>query len=159
MAPLLLELARARRARQFFPREHATPKGAVERAAKLWRTTLTESGRLRLRVEEGGFAVTGGSTVGGPGIAELARDFLARGIATLAIDGAVEARELEPVVEVLALEPGPGGPERLSQQLSEVGARCVRLALDEGPRPPERSEAPTPAEPVTRASAAPGARS
>ena len=157
VAPLLLELARARRARQFLAPDHSTFRDALDRATRLWRSTLSGVGALTLGVGEHGFSLPGGTPVRGPGIEELARDLLERGIAGFRVEPGIEAEAFEPLVEVLAGPPDASaaadlarGTEGGTLQLRPVAApAAVEAAAAEpalAPEEPRVAPGPSPAE-------------
>ena len=57
--PLLLEIARARRAREFYPPGHPTLSEALKRLSRVWRMALSEVDELELPLELGCFRLMG----------------------------------------------------------------------------------------------------
>ena len=121
--PLLLELARARRAREFYPTGHPTLREAQRRLNRLWRTALANRDELELRVERGCFRIPGLSELRGPGIDELASELESRGIRRLRVASEFEPPEMDMLVDALwGSDPGRGDVEQI---LAAAGVRNI----------------------------------
>jgi len=101
-APLLLELARAARARRFYSASHPTVHDALRRSAAGFRDALARLGTLRLDVIPGGFTLDDGTPVAGLGLDELSDLLRARGVTCLDARPGLELRELAVTVDLLA---------------------------------------------------------
>lgn len=121
--PLLLEMARARRAREFYPLDHPTVCDAVKRLERVWRAALSGRAELELRLERHGFGLLGLSELRGPGIDDLAIEFQARGLRRLRVTGAFESSEMAALVD--ALGASRSGPEELERALESAGVRNI----------------------------------
>jgi HEAT repeat protein len=102
VAPLLLELARAFRARQFYPPTHPALREALERTGSVWIEALAEVGELRLELRHGLFAIPGGRGVQGPGIDEVAQELARRRVKRLRIHPGVRPEELAALIDALS---------------------------------------------------------
>lgn len=121
--PLLLELARARRAREFYPTGHPTLREAQRRLNRLWRTALADRDELELRVERGSFRMMGLSELRGPGIDELASELESRGIRRLRVASEFEPLEMDMLVD--ALWGNDAGRGDVEQILAAAGVRNI----------------------------------
>ncbi|HTO55148.1 MAG TPA: HEAT repeat domain-containing protein [Myxococcota bacterium] len=140
IAPLVLELARALRARRTHPNGHPVVVGALARGAAVLRA-LGSDCDVALEVSDAGLSRRGGAALSCPGAAELATELRTRAIARLCLDARAQLADLTQLVELL-LRPapelsGPGGAQAL---LQTAGANGIELA----------GSAPAPT-PVTRA--------
>ncbi|HTO70951.1 MAG TPA: hypothetical protein VMR31_13905 [Myxococcota bacterium] len=145
LAPLVLELARALRARRAHPPGHPVVVDGLARAASIWRA-LGAAGPVELAVRGAGLARTDGSAIEGAGVAELAGELRARGVARIALSGEPELGQL---VETLARDPAElGAAGGAAQALREAGARGVELhgatpKSDGAPEPAAASDEPS----------------
>ena len=73
LEPLLMELARAVRACQFYGREHPTRDHALRKASSIWQQGLARTGELDLLVADHGFELRGERALSGPALDDLAR--------------------------------------------------------------------------------------
>ena len=146
--PLLLEIARARRAREFYAPGHPTLSEALRRLTRVWRMALSEVDELELRLELGCFHLMGVSELRGPGIDELAAELETRGIRRLRVGSNVEPAEMDALIDALVHD--FSGADELEQllarsdvqnitttdhafgELTGRGARTVHLEREEG---------------------------
>ncbi|MFI5316725.1 MAG: HEAT repeat domain-containing protein [Myxococcota bacterium] len=129
LAPLVLELARALRARRVHPSGHPVVVDALQRAVAAWRAlSAAGGGELALDVSDAGHARAGGGALASPGAAELAGELRARSLAQLRLRGQPGTQDLSLLVETLSREPeslaGAGGA---AEALRAAGARDVEL--------------------------------
>jgi HEAT repeat protein len=154
VAPLLLELARAFRARQFYPATHPALREVLERTGSVWTEALGEIGELHLELRQGLFTIEGGAAVQGPGIDEVAQELGRRRAKRLRIHPGVSPPELEALVDALSgCEPSETDADGLEATLERAGVRRIttreidladRLAR---PGAREERERPVPAPP------------
>lgn len=142
VAPLLLELARAFRARQFYPPTHPALREALERTASVWLEALSEVGELRLELRQGLFAIEGGRSVQGAGIDEVAQELGRRRARRLRIHPSVGPEELAALVDALS-DPdlGESHPGGLEAALGRAGVRHITTL--ETPLPAHLAAAPS----------------
>jgi HEAT repeat protein len=128
LAPLVLELARALRARRVHPLGHPVVVDALQRGTTVWRSLAGAEGQVALEVGESGLSLASGSRLVCPGAAELAADLRARGVTQLRMHGQLQAQDLSHLIETLTREPdalaAAGGAP---QALAGTGARGVEL--------------------------------
>jgi HEAT repeat protein len=110
-APLLLELARALRARHFYPSTHATFCSALRRAAVAWRDALSHAGQVEILVGEAGMTLADGAPVRGLGLEEFAEELQGAGIRYLGIRDGVTPDEITTLIDTLVDESGNQIPE------------------------------------------------
>lgn len=128
VAPLLIELARAVRAHQFFAPDHPTRSHALKRAISVWRGGLGRTGEIELEVEETRFTVGGCEPVEGPAVDELARLLHRQRVIGVHVHPDLDPRELEALVTALAED-----AERIRQRgglpraLKGAGVRHVAI--------------------------------
>jgi HEAT repeat protein len=121
LAPLVLELARALRARRAHPPGHPVVAQALERVAAVWRAHGAEAA-LELSLVDGGLSVDGA------GAAELANELRARGVERVVLRGEPRPAEVALLVETLAREPAAlGAAGGAAQAVRAAGARGVEL--------------------------------
>jgi len=141
LAPLVLELARALRARRVHPSSHPVVADSIRRAAALWRVLAEGGAVLRFTVRADALVRANGVALGCVGGPELALELSSRGADALVLNGPADAHELELLVETLARDPeelvAAGGA---SAALAAAGAHAVAL----GGAAPARAPAPTP---------------
>ncbi len=125
--PLLLEIARARRAREFYSNDHPTLRDALSRLARMCRGALTGVDEIELKLEDGGFNLMGASGLTGPGIDELAAELANRGIRRLRFGSEFEPTEMAVLVDALAASPTETGD--LEQYLWRSGVRNITTPL------------------------------
>jgi hypothetical protein len=101
VAPLLLELARAARARRFYPASHPTVQGALKRSAVAWRDALERHGELRVDVRDEGFALGDGTAIEALGCEELADMLRERGVRGFTSRPGLDLRQLATFVDLL----------------------------------------------------------
>ena len=142
--PLLLELARVRRVRQFYEQGHPKLVDALARAATLINGVLPGGAAVDLELRDGVLALPGGRELRGPGLDELADDLEARDVARLRVCAGVEESEILALAEALTESPAAlrraGGLER---SLRESGVERISLpaAAPKGADAPEPSPA------------------
>ncbi len=142
VAPLLLELARAFRARQFYPPTHPALREALERTASVWLEALAEVGELRLELRQGLFAIEGGRGVQGAGIDEVAQELGRRRARRLRIHPSVGAEELAALVDALSdPERGESHPGGLEAALGRAGVRHITTLENALPAQPAAAPA------------------
>ncbi len=126
VSPLLLELARALRARQFYPPTHPALRDTLERATAVWRDGLDQVQELHLELRNGVLVLPSGAPARGPAIDEIAKALRLRRVRTLRIHRELEARELLALIDALAesvdVQEASGG---LEQALSRAGVRHI----------------------------------
>ena len=165
-APLLIELARAVRAHQFFAEGHATRSHALQKATSVWQNGLEQLGELDLEVSPSGFRLNGTVPLDGPPLDDLATALHGHGIMGVQVHPSLDADELRSFVEALAHDPIQLEQRgRLVGVLREAGVRHVALweipqtsshASGAGQGPPAAAEH---AEGSAPGSASPGASS
>src|SRR5258706_7996883 len=79
LAPLVLELARAARARRVHPVGHPVVVDALQRGTAVWRPLAGADGEGTLDVRDTGLSIAEGARPAGPGATELAGELRARG--------------------------------------------------------------------------------
>jgi len=129
--PLLLELARALRARRFYLPDDPAQHKILQRTASIWSAAFKRAGTLRLLVGEQSFHCPDGPAVGGPGVRELASALHALRVQQIVVLSGLSAREVIQLVTVLAHavdSAAPPGP--FSAKLAE--ADVTRIRLDDG---------------------------
>ena len=123
---LLLELARALRARQFYPPTHPTRKATLERTLAAWHAGLSGVAELRLELRGGSLLLPGGTPASGPGIDDVAKALRLRRVRRLRVHGDLEAQELLALIDALAQNAESleqlGG---LEQSLQRAGVRHI----------------------------------
>lgn len=132
MAPLLLELARATRARRFHSASHPTVQGALKRSALAWRDALECHGALRVNLRPGGFELDDGTAIEARGCEELADLLRARGVSGFASSPGLDLRQLAAFVDLLNGDTDTS----LARLLAEHDV--TRLRVIEGPPEPVR---------------------
>ena len=141
LAPLVLELARALRARRVHPSGHPVVTDSIRRAAALWRVLAESGGELRFRVRGEVLARANGVALPCAGAPELALELSSRGVDALALRGPADPRDLALLVEKIARDPeelaAAGGA---GAALAAAGAQAIGL---DGAAPAPRAE-PTP---------------
>jgi HEAT repeat protein len=144
IAPLVLELARALRARRVHPTGHPVVVDALKRAAAMLRAIASSDSRIAIDVAESGLSLDGTALVC-PGAAELATELRARRVTRLSLTGVVELQDLSHLLETLSREPdelaAAGGA---AESLRAAGARAIELAVPQ----PKPKPAPAPAPPL-----------
>lgn len=98
--PLLLELARALRARTSLsgtPGNGSQP--CVRYAARVWASAVAHAPPLDLEVRDTSFALDGEEALGGPGLSRLAHTLHQLGVRSLHVDPELEPRELEAFID------------------------------------------------------------
>jgi HEAT repeat protein len=144
LAPLVLELARAARARRVHPIGHPVVVDALQRGATSWRAVAGSEDEVELDIGDLGLQVAGGQRLSCPGAVELADDLRARGVTRLRLTGQAQAQDLSLLIETLtgdsaAVITAGGAPEALRSS----GARGVELLGEarEDEEEPESDEA------------------
>jgi HEAT repeat protein len=133
IAPLLLELARAARARRFYPASHPTVQGALKRSAVAWRDALERHGALHVELRPDGFALDDGTQIEALGCEELADMLRTRGVTGFTGSAGLDLRELATFIDLL----NGDSPTPLGELLREHDV--TRLEVRERPlepRPP-----------------------
>lgn len=145
IAPLVLELARALRARRVHPPGHPVVADALKRAAAILRAIAGSDSQVALDVTDSGLARRGGGPLGCPGATELAADLRARGASALCLDGVVRVEDLTQLVETLTRAPEEitkaGGVRKVFESAQPRG---IALEAPVAPAPPVTAVAPTP---------------
>ncbi|MCZ6823218.1 MAG: hypothetical protein O7F10_09740, partial [Deltaproteobacteria bacterium] len=125
-SPLLLELARALRARQFYPPTHPTLKAILERTLAVWHEGLSKVEELRLELRGGSLLLPDGTPASGPGIDDVAKALRLRRVRRLRVHCDLEAQELLVLIDALAQNAESleqlGG---LEQSLLRAGVRHI----------------------------------
>ncbi len=124
ISPLLLELARACRARQFYPPSHPALREVLDRSTAVWREGMSQLDDLELELRSGSFVLPSGAALNGPGIDELAKELRLRGVRRLRVHPDLEAAELLALVEALAVRP-QNGDGSVEQALVKAGVRHI----------------------------------
>jgi HEAT repeat protein len=101
VASPLCELARAFRARRFYPRSHPAFREALARASIAVFEAAQAHGELALELRHGGFALRDGTRICGPGIDELAQEFARRRVRAVRLRAGIDSGELSSLVEAL----------------------------------------------------------
>jgi len=143
IAPLVLELARALRARRVHPSGHPVVTGALERGAAILRAIGSDS-EVALEVSDSSISRRGGAALTCPGVAELATELRARSVSSLCLDARAQRDDLSHLLELLSRAPeeilNAGGARKI---LASANAKGVELAAPE-PKPPQPKPAPKP---------------
>lgn len=137
VSPLLLELARAYRARRYYPPRESASRHALRRTARIWAGAL-ERGRLRLEVRGGLLALADGPVVRGPGIDELAGELARRGVLGISFSQGLREGEIEALIDTLG-DPGreAAASKTFAELLREAGAHSLAVEIRQGPRAAE----------------------
>ena len=164
IAPLVLELARALRARRVHPSGHPVVADALRRGAAILRAISGSDSEVALEVTDSGLARRGGGALTCPGAPELAADLRARTISGLCLDGSARLEDLTHLVETLTRAPDElaqaGGVRRVFEAVSPRGVALdapqaqpePELELERTPPPPPPAAPPPPrSEPVAQA--------
>jgi len=146
LAPLVLDLARAMRARRAHPPDHPVVAEALARAALAWQAAASSGGPLELSPGAGRLEQGGGRPLEGAGAAELANELRARGVERLVLRGEPAPADLRVLVELLVREPAALGAEGgAAAVLRASGARGVEAFAAtqkrDGPAAAEAAEA------------------
>lgn len=104
-APLLIELARAVRACQYFEEGHATRASALKKATAVWMRALKKTGEFEVVAEERGFQLSDGEQLQGPVVDELSRSLRRHRVISVQVHPDLEPEELRVFAENLAREP------------------------------------------------------
>jgi hypothetical protein len=136
----LLELARAFRARQFYPPIHPAFREALQSAEGSLRALLAVSARVELELSRGLFALPDGTPLRGPGIDELAQALACRRVRRLALERGLGPRELEALLEALCAG-GVSARGQVGPPLALSGAPHVALETATGAEPCESGPA------------------
>jgi hypothetical protein len=110
VAPLLLELARAVRAREAYCEGHPARRESLVHATRLWLESLRGFEEIEILVEREGIALPDGIRLSGPGLDELREELERRGARRLRFHTELSAGELGSLVVLLARdrrEPDP----------------------------------------------------
>jgi len=142
VAPLLLELARALRARHFYPSTHATFCSALRRAAAAWRDALSHAGQVEILVGDDGISLADGAAVRGLGLEEFAQKLQGAGIRHLGITAGVTPDELTTFIDTLVDESGNEIPEGGFEKL--LHAYQVKHLTTQGQERPLAAASPAP---------------
>jgi hypothetical protein len=129
VSPLLLELARALRARRHYAGADPVFEEIVDRAAAIWAATLGRSPELCLTVQADGFALASGERVLGSPIAQLASELGTAGIEQLEFRPGLRPEELVPFIEILAraTRPAAARPD-YAVAFEQAGIKNISLA-------------------------------
>lgn len=132
VAPLLLELARAVRARRYYDPGDPRLRAALRRAIDLWTRSLAPNRELRIETREHGFvALPAGSPLRGPGIDELGALLGSHGVGEIRVVAGLEAEEIAILVEALCVASAPG-PD-FGRALHERGVHHITAAGTDAP--------------------------
>ncbi len=129
LAPLMLELARAIRARRAHPSGHPVVVESLQRGVASWHDVAGVEGEVTIEVGDMGLSLApDGARVMCPGSVELADDLRSRGISRLRLRGQAQVPDLTHLVETLVhpqaeLDAGGG----ISAALRARGARGVEV--------------------------------
>ncbi len=104
VAAPLCELARAFRARRFYPPTHPAFQEALARAAAAVFEAAQARGELALQLRQGGFALCDGTRICGPGIDELAQELARRRVRSVRLRAGIDSGELASLVEALCAD-------------------------------------------------------
>ncbi|HTO09809.1 MAG TPA: HEAT repeat domain-containing protein [Myxococcota bacterium] len=172
IAPLVLELARALRARRVHPSGHPVVAGALQRGAAILGALAGSDSQVAFEVVDSGLAQRDGTLLGCPGAPELAAELRARGITGMCLEGLIRVEDLTHLVETLTRAPEElrkaggarrvfeaGQPRGISLELSEPAAAAPAPVTPPAPRPapaavaapvtaPRPAEAAPPAKPA-----------
>jgi HEAT repeat protein len=129
LAPLVLELARAIRARRAHPSGHPVVAEALQRGVASWHDVAGVEGEISLEVGDMGLSLApDGARVMCPGSVELADDLRARGVSRLRLRGQAQVSDVSHLVETIvhpqAELDAAGG---ISAALRARGARGVEV--------------------------------
>ncbi len=102
VAPLLLELARAVRAREAYAPDHPSRRESLVHATRLWIEALHDFEEIEILVETQGLALPDGIRLSGPGLDELRDELQRRGARRLRFHAGLAAGELGSLVVLLA---------------------------------------------------------
>ena len=142
LAPLVLELARALRARRVHPSGHPVVADSIRRAAAIWRVLGEGASELGFAARDAELTRTDGAALACVGAPELALELSPHGVRRLVLRGPAEVRDLELLVDTLAREPSElaaaGGA---GAALKAAGALAIELV---GSAPATAAPAPTP---------------
>lgn len=128
VAPLLVELARAVRAHEFFDPGHPTREHALRKAYAVWARGLAQLGELELEVSQTGFALGGVTPIDGSALDDLARALHFHQVMGLQVHPDLSEGELRALVEAIARDPGQLERDgRLQGALARAGVRHVAL--------------------------------
>ncbi len=148
-APLVLELARSLRSRQFYAPADEGLREALRRVARVWRAGLPAGAVLELFVLDESFGLADGGELDDPALGDLIGELRRREVTQIRIAGGLDPREIVILVSALTapVEPGEGAQE-FERRLREAGARSISVtppgAASEAPAASERSDAPPP---------------
>ena len=149
LAPLVLELARALRARHVHPSGHPVVADSIRRAAAIWRVLAEGSDELGFAVKGEALARANGAALTCVGALELALELSTRGARGLVLRGPAEVRDLELLIETLAREPADlaaaGGAAAALKAAGALAVELVGTAPAPAPAPTPKSDAPPPA--------------
>ncbi len=142
------ELARAYRARRFYPRTHPAFMEALARASVAVFESAQARGELALELRQGGFALEDGTRVCGAGIDELAQELARRRVRSLRMRAGIQSAELSALVEALCADAdaqeragGIAGALRAAQlRHLELEVQSARAHTGEAARPDASAE-------------------
>jgi hypothetical protein len=144
ISPLLVELARLFRARQFYPSEHPAFREALERAAAAWGNALPALERVEVVLDGSGFHLPNGPPLHGAGLDELALELAGWRVSGLCFASGLTAEELEKFVDLLCSEGVHARRARgLADALEGAGIRNPGV-LSPGPEAGRGTTASTP---------------
>jgi HEAT repeat protein len=130
LAPLVLELARASRARRVHPLGHPVVVDALQRGSTAWRALAGADGAVTLEVRDAGLTLEDGARLACPGAPELAAELRARGVRKLRLRAQAQAQDLSLLIEILTRTPdelaAAGGAQ---EALRASGARGVDFVV------------------------------
>ncbi|MFQ5699560.1 MAG: HEAT repeat domain-containing protein [Myxococcota bacterium] len=140
VSPLLLELARAYRARRHYSRGEEPLRHALGHTARIWKGALGR-GTLRLEVRGGLLALPGGPVIRGPGIDELGRELARRGVLRLAFTPDLGEDGIEALIEALCDSGAEGAAlETFARRVGQTGG--LGITLESRPAAPTRDTPP-----------------
>jgi hypothetical protein len=111
VAPLLLELARAVRAREAYPGDHPSRRESLVHTTRLWLEAMRSFEEIEILVEREGLALPDGIRLSGPGLDELRGELERRGARRLRFHRQLAAGELGSLVVLLARDRSQPDPE------------------------------------------------
>ena len=146
LAPLVLELARALRARRVHPSGHPVVADSIRRAAAIWRVLAEGGSDLGFAARDAELTRTDGAALACAGAPELALELSPHGVRRLVLRGPAEVRELEILVDTLVREPreltAAGGAGAALKAAGALAIELVGSAPATAPAPTPKRDAP-----------------
>jgi hypothetical protein len=120
ITPLLLELARACRARRFYAPGHPALRDVIDHASRVWRGGLGAD-ELVLELRRGVFALPDGPALEAPGVDEVAMELCRHRARRLRVHPGVGPADLAALVDALCEEPAEDGGGHIEGSLARAG--------------------------------------